>query len=512
MSNTIKKFFSLDIETTGLDPRDARIWSVGLSGEKKDAEYFISKYNLDPKLSRSGVPSASYLYTNEFQNKQEKVLSEWFDAQRSRNLIRVEESLKRIFSQIDKNSAIIIQNVNFENKMLAEIFDRSDKLRKSVQSKMMQYSDTQSGKLLYTPLQVTAMRQEARDLKYAGKLDESMQKSVDIISEYRRLGNIKNSGAYTIELMDITRGTYAKAAQKGFLPKSMGAYGSYGLSVDVLSQAFGLGEEMHSSLDDARRQTQIYNKLNTLFDELETGNISRENLEFLKKIKEAKPLMAAKTFISSLHRGIEEFKGPGYRLVENSGQEKRPVSVKDRVLGKDRVRDIFYLRNAPAAASIDEVIESVLSRHGDQSTGGLLDKDRIINNVKNLGSPDKQLKYLSRVNDLYQGKLNEYFQTGKLNIGARTSVEAEGVKEDIKEKVKRMPGSLKIAGGVGVSLVAAYTLLGGGDEEEERKAKLKSQYRDMQQNNEFVFNMYNTDMYNGTGFYLWENAIGHHKY
>ena len=72
--------------------------------------------------------------------------------------------------------------------------------------------------------------------------------------------NATRKGAFVIDLMDITKATYAQAASLGLMDPKMITVGT---SVDFLSRNLLLeGAETHTALDDAQRQIRAFDKLN----------------------------------------------------------------------------------------------------------------------------------------------------------------------------------------------------------------------------------------------------------
>lgn len=396
--NSVKNFFndkinikSFDTETTGLDTdskdfsKRAKIYELGLANNGIDGveehvnPFFIFGKDKKPTqevLSKQSAETRLKLMNGGFSLKAHekgnfKELLNKFPLQ----LKSLDETLSSMFENVKSKDVIVLQNMNFENKILKSSFDQgliSKETYEGLGNRMNTVSLDKKGDLLHLferPVGVQEKMREADmifNTEYLfGRSEKSFQKYRNLLNEsmeiYKSVINDPNrSGAVAVELMDVTKAFMANAADKGFLSKEAS---TLGLNMDFLMQAMSLGEESHTALQDAKDTITVYQKLSTANQELLDNNISDETKSLLTRITEAQPKEVNKRFLSTIRSITSDFNIEGKTKLSNKYSWYAP-EVRLREGANTNIKlDQILARKKATTTNIDEALLNALDRY-----------------------------------------------------------------------------------------------------------------------------------------------------
>ena len=496
--NQVKdKIISLDIETSGLNEKKDFIWSMGTATESGTKEHFIKPPNAQQK--------ERLLENNIFGIK--GYFDEYKSAISSNKATSLEGGLKSIFNEIDKGSMLLIQNLNFENKFIAEALNNTG-MAEDMTSKFKYVSEDHKGKLLYSPPGITtarheAMRQQALLSKTTDtkKIEQSVKNlsSIynNIMSSYASELSQKK-GTVIVELMDISNAVFSLAAEKNYL--SAQNIGS-GKSVNFLKQSLftGTGLEKHTAAADAKDQMKIFSKLSEMYTQLSTGNLSQSNIQALGRIRAAHPYESSKTFVSSLRSTLEEIKREGTtKLINPLSIQEYNKTVSGKVykdLAPDYKDPSIPITSNPADARahvVEKFINSDMKGINPEEFSKSLDSKSLSEQIDLLKKEEKRLS--GRVTGILEGSQSKFDSVG-----------------DIWSRMKHK-GKISIGLGTLGVLGAAYSVSNDKQEDSIDYEQRRDQ-ASYQRSNDRSFKMYSDpQVYHGTSLYLWQNSVKHHEY
>ena len=516
---------SLDIETTGLDETRSKIWSIGLTGAGHSSEQFI---NPTSKKKWENVES-EIIGKDSFQAKQVRAGS--YDG--LKNAIKdgratsEAAAMSNLFKNIDKDSILVVQNVNFENKFIGEILNNHPDLP-DIQEKMQYVTGgaNQPGRILYTPPQVTSLRSQtnfeyAKFLNTGEGFENVSRLYTGIMDEYKKHMGTSGKGAFTIELMDVTKSTYAMAASQGFLDKKQI---NIGTSVEFLSQQL-LGEvETHTALNDAEQQLKIFKKLMGIQDELASGNVSSETRKTLSNIKAAQPFETSRQFISALKNTLQEMSetivdaGPGRtRLIDpNTTEGLKEISV----YNKDGQRFGLTIPNYPSVPSTDDpavAMEHVKYRFKNQRTAGI-NKFKIVEELKGKTSLDDMISHLEELEQGAKSRVSEEINIAQGKSSYSNIDQAKRKVTDFAaESSDWFSGLSKTQKGIGLGVVSSSALLAMASTSEEEAQEMQNAQKRAEEKQTLKsaldsYTFTEPTLYHGSGFADYKERKGHHRY
>ena len=511
--NSKDSLVSLDIETSGLDRKEDFIWSVGFADSKGEREHFVKRQ--PGKRGEAKKKTLKNLYENDifgiegYHDAYKKSLTEG-------TALTPKQSLANIFKEIDGKSMLLIQNINFENKMIAEVLDRSPASKVDRYAKSFAYvTDDHKNKLLYSPPEVTIARYEAmRESTLLGKTSDPLKREERVkkisglyqgmLSEYNKSIDTKK-GTVAVELMDISNAMFAMAAEKN---KISSEHIGIGLKVDFLKQALfkGMGAEKHTAAADAADQVKIFNKLGEMMSQISTNSISESNLDVLARVRAAQPFESASQFMSGIRSTLEELQRssvydkagklvtPGEtRLINPESVRYKSVSVNGQTykgIGPD-----WYDKMIPRTSDATEARNHVVERFFRKGVEGV-DVEEFADSLKGLSLEDQ----------ISKAKEGQKFFGDKVS---RILNNSRDMSESFSDAISKMKHKKKI--GLGLAAIGAYALTRG--EDDERSYEERTQEKMYARSNDRTFNMYSRpEVYHGTGLYTWENATRHHEY
>jgi hypothetical protein len=496
------KIVSLDIETSGLKPSKDWIWSIGLSG--KDKEYFI-----DPE-----DPSAKDRLFKKDIFKQKGYFDDYNEASRRNKTVSIDKAINQLWSDIDRDSAIIIQNINFEDKFLGDAIANMGSTKEFRKKMMYRNRSASSNRLLDTPPEITSMRDVAKreylshiygDKSSFNKVEKTYS---DMMKSYEKHLGMKNKGVMVIELMDITKATYAKAAKMNLLDKGNL---STGLTVEFLSKAL-LGEkEEHTALDDAKKQKKIFNKLTSIYGELESGNISTDTKDRLQRIRYAQPMDSSRQFVAGFKRILEELKTDGeVRILDGltTPLSEKKVSIDGPEETITRLTRSDY-SSSKVTSDLGELTSNLQTRFKGMSTPNI-DQNALIKETLGKETYEERIEFLA-------GKESKLKSDTISRVSGETKQSFTDKMSDtssrISSKFKEIPVIKKRLGMAALAGLAIYGI-SSSDEDMEKIRNIKEKKKE-KIDTDNIFHMYSRPrpkVYHGTGLAQWNDRTQSHQY
>lgn len=366
-NNNVKNFFnsrltSFDTETTGLNTTNPnlskrdRIWQVGFaidgaSGvEEHTSPFFISnsKGDLEPsnKVSRPFLESMLKNSNGKFSQLafEQGNFNTFMNLYEKNNLLSLEDSLSKTIGQVNTSDVIVLQNMNFENKMLQSSLEQGLITRdyyNKLADKMNTVDINKDGSvntLFQRPSEVQRSMRKADMLyhtEYLNNLSEdSFQKYRETvnkaISDYATVINDpKRQGAVAVELQDLSKAFLANAANRGLIEKQTA---TLGLNVDFLSRAILGTPEKHTALQDSEDTISLFKKMWSMNSELNsTSELSEDTLKVISNIKQQQPEEINKRFLSTVRSVLDDFKTKNYtKIGDNFSWYNPEVILKEK--------------------------------------------------------------------------------------------------------------------------------------------------------------------------------------
>ena len=355
---------SLDIETTGLSEHSDRIWSIGIT-EPNGAGWEAFSDPRDKSLSLS-IDETFIKTSGEFGQAQidRGSLNPLKDAINQNKVMEEGDLISEAFNRL-KGKNILIQNANFENKMLAARLGTQD----AGLSNDFRYNSVEStfpNKKLYTPPKISNLRREASRLRELGESPEAISSVYDnIFAEYEAEFKRADSKSVVVELMDFSRGVFTKAAAKGHLDEVN--YDS-NVKVDHLSKIF-LGEtELHTALSDGKQQESIFYRLLEINEELESGTISAKTSKEFSELKSTAKEATKTKFRSEITNIIGEIERDGStRIIPSIPNDLMEIGIR----GPDGIEKLEVPRydTSRRTSDIGEAVAHITSKYANRLRG-----------------------------------------------------------------------------------------------------------------------------------------------
>ena len=322
---------SLDIETTGFEHKQHRIWSVGLaaSDPSKSMERFIGgivdanssdvvgDFLNVAKQDGSEVFASKQMARNSFDP--------YFDKFKSGHLTNIGSALNEAGNILaDAPGVLLIQNVPFEHGAFAAARSKQGAEQGLSSAESSQFTSKVFGQpLAPSPIvldpEIAKKRTEfmkaideqmrigrdAKDLHLLKansiKLKETSQALENTISSTIK-NNLKRSASTTIDLMDISRMYLTDLHLGGELDQG---FLKTGTKVEFLvGQLFSGMRESHTALSDAEQQADIFKELNLRRANIAKNGLSDVDRAFAAKV--AEPLTDAKLFLSAITENLQK--------------------------------------------------------------------------------------------------------------------------------------------------------------------------------------------------------------
>lgn len=402
-NNSIKNFFDgnklkgFDTETTGLNTTNTnlskrdRIWQVGLAiegiggVEKHTNPFFTSKEDgtLIPSstMSKPYIESALKHSNGKFSQTafEQGNFNEFIGLYEKGGLSTLDDSIKSTLGTINSRDIVVLQNMNFENRMLKSSLEQgilSKDLYEDIASRMMTIDLNKDGSintLLQRPAKVQEHMRKADMLyhtEYLNNLSEDSfqtyrQTVNNAIAEYSTVINDnKRVGAVAVELQDLSKAFLANAANRGLIDKSTS---TLGLNVDFLSKAILNKSEKHTALQDSEDTINLFKRMWEMNSELNSGaEISQKTKEVLSNIKSQQPEEINRQFLKTIKSVINDFKEKSYTMIGDKYTWYNPeitLSEKNEKGSKNIVLDKISTSSKRETYSLPEALDKVNSRY-----------------------------------------------------------------------------------------------------------------------------------------------------
>lgn len=531
MSNKMSSLFnhsyvSIDIETSGRDATKDKIWNVGLkwsNGKKRnlflvdDADY-VSGYTKDANIlaRREQVVDRmkTQLESGNFGKRQaaKGSFNGLYTAIREGRAISSEGGaryLSNIFAGLglqNNPQAVVTQNARFEDSFFVKLFQDHgffEHAKSGIEFKT-DYTNSHAG-LLYAPPDITTLKANAghafeKYLAGGASFDEVAKHYQSILDAYSY--HLQNSTkGVSLDIMNLTKAFYAKAAEKGLLRKQDIHVGT---NIEFLSQLFYDQAEAHTGLEDAVLQEKLaIEKMSDVYGRMTTDTLTNDDRNILVKASEMQQRAHRLQLISGLKTGLEESQtAAGYKLtgtrkfypltpIIDSQNRLHPLSVYRQI-------DAHYTKDV--AATIEDVVNSSARRlevHPD-------DVKSILNEIGKHDDVDGKIAALYEMGDNYWGK-------------PKIPSKPMPTKQEVKESVgwlKSLNGAQKTVVGLGVA-GALYAGLSddNASKHKVREIKKRKEYRERRYDLDSNMRIYSKlDNYHGSGFATWNDRTKHHEY
>lgn len=314
---------SLDIETTGLNPAQNRTWNLGVatpnSAHDLEEFYAFKQGNVNISSQNNAATRGGKLHAahggdaSAFARSQQAggAYKGFEDASVLMDpLATIPAAIQHAIDKAD-NKGILIQNLNFEDKHLNEGMHQSpgDKIRDQF------YVGGEAGntkKLFQRPKALEDATYDFSRSYYTqyGKshgdptVAAAFQDKTDALETQLRdyIGKAKGANkAYAVDLMDISRLFYAKAALQGYIDPTK----AFSLSsVDFLTRAFEGRAEKHMALADAKDQTMILNHFTNALEQLDQHGTISDDMKRVFAYAEEGFGEVNRNFLKTLHSGL----------------------------------------------------------------------------------------------------------------------------------------------------------------------------------------------------------------
>lgn len=315
-----KDLVSVDIETTGRDSMSDKIWSMGFARRNAGRELFVNSLKSnDPNTYLEFMMRSQADFTQAQLDRGS--LTPFFDAVKNNKAMQPSKAANELVRELSQQKAVLIQNHNFENQFLGQMLQQE-----GIQKPDMRYFTRtegfqDDGKFLYTPPAATSGRANAQynfekylDSKNPNDRRAAEHAFMGVAETYEKeMASPTRKGSFVIDLMDITKATYAQASQLGLIDPE---YMTTGTSVDFLQRnLMQFGEEQHTALDDAQRQVKIFDRLNDLRYKMKSGTMGLDDYSTMQRIAKAQPEEAQNSFFKALKNTLEEIDTEGRTRV-----------------------------------------------------------------------------------------------------------------------------------------------------------------------------------------------------
>ncbi len=542
--------FHVDTETTGLNPKEDSIWSIGTAKHKMAGEVFVGNKDLDRSfdtfLDKSSEQSI-------FQKKQVDKLREtdegpfaaFREAYVADHVVSQAQGAEFLKKQMHLagGGMFLAQNVNFENSFLTQMVER-DGRRLDIADQMLYLNKTseRTGRgLFYRPPQITRMDRKSSETfsklleQYTAGQDTTKtlnsyvkQRSL-IISRYEKeTMRARDAGKYISgDLQDFTKALYASATKEGHL--GIEALKARTTNVDFLAQVFLNEQEAHTAKSDAIQQQAIFDKMYGMYKRLQSKTVTTEDTEQLRILKEALPESRSLSMWSSARQTVEAFTKTGYHrwstntpgneydVMSYDTEKNKTINIKVR--NYDQNEKLF----SPLSAAEDYklLLDQVANKYPDLKSSGEL-RDLPTGNYEQL------LATIDSRADAEKANLSTTISNIRANLPkpppiAEAVPRPQSTKAVIEKFADLLPSKITrkqaIGGAIALGL-GLFALSGKSDEEQQKETRIKdlSAYIKAQGNTpNAVFAAFNYNkrpppiLYSGGGFYDFENRTRHHE-
>lgn len=499
-----KRLMSVDIETSGTDAAVHDIWAIGaVEPNGKVTEKLFNPRTDQPADFKQKLMSIEGL--SKKQNEA-KVFDKYF-AGLDRGIWEQQDDIaKNLPGLFGNDSALLIQNARFENKFLSRELLNNPEVGIPFRDNMM-YKSTDIADYFYVPPEVQKQRALASQA-YDKFLDGSNEAFGTVTDKYKALMQAysdaaSHKGIMVIDLMDVSKATYAMAANRGLIDKK---FIGVGLGVEFLAKHILNEPEIHGAVADADQQLRIFAKMSTMFDELESGNISGETKDIFKKINTAHPRERIEQMYRAIKSAQEEAgRAGGYRKLDYKEIYRAAV-----VHGPNGPEDI-NIYGSPIKVNAENRV-SIFTK--DPKEAGL----HAIQRYRRLGVDEASLVRAQRLVES-GGPINHLLNDPGLseNIEVVGTIAKERVKA-VKNRAVEWFGELSTKNkmvAVGTAILGTGFILTDSSDSKQKIEELKKKEQQIKSRmyTDSTLKMYtNIPHHHGSGFADWNERTKHHEY
>ena len=503
---------SLDIETTGLDHKKEWIWSMGITSGKKGRRTTTESF-IKPKTKQAAeqlAQSASIFNIAGYHDAHAAAV-------KSGTATDVSAAMEKTFAGQSVGSVLLIQNKQFEDEAfgMANLGRdaTSPDAKSNIAAKMMYPIASTHGaegdnsvSLFRRPPSVETEVQKAKHAqsilttRSSANTESNLGKVVSahrkVMDQYRIEAALAASSGkmITMDLADITKAVYAEAAQSGHMSSSLITTGT---SVDFLTKLLYNSAETHGAGDDSRDQLKIMDKMDRMYQELRTGKVSDDTSRTLRAAAASQPLEASRIFLSSLKNSLDELDIKTYtkRLGTSVLAETSSVNF------NTGERYTHLKRTYPTESTIRTdkgALAAALGRSPKKQAG--LNPGDYVSSLKDLSREDK-LKKIDIDIDRFKSKITDSL-AGTMNPIESLADRARGISKKTYRNVA-----------IGALALMAFSGKSDSNKTSMRVKRDRSEGVSDRNNLDSALHSFSRpEIYHGTGFHMWDNAIGHHGY
>ena len=539
-----KGIIHLDTETTGLRPNSSKLWSVGFSKDNSKSEAFLrndlDSQNFNQFLNETSK-SSSYqaAKVKEFFESGAGPYAAYKEAIDKGQALSLKNARKFVLSGLGTGGLVMSQNLNFENTFISNMFRDFDKngdpkyssYYDKLRSRMLYTKEGAAGdqlqNLLYKPPKVQMLSDKASDIyrqlveAYNAKSPalEQLKSSYfianqKVLEQYAAEKNLaERSGLLAFgDLQDFTKAFYSQAIFKGHFKDN--AILGRASNIEYLAQVL-LGEkEAHSAMSDAVQQGKIFNKLRNMMEELDSGLISGETKKTLGIFNSTMHQSMVVSAWSAANNAVEELMLQGkYQLSTANVLSNRDVPIKNNATGETTIlsRKNWDFKSKIATSSMSDVLEDVSSRYRKYGLGKVADDIRA---TQYSSVEDLKAQLYNRLGQEKE-KLSAEINSKRVIRESGAAKEALQVVKNIYKKISSSKTGSYTA--IGLASLGLTYLLSDSKDSKDQSGQNTNQLRSRKITNtpSSVFEMYDKNnypiIYNGQGYYHWDNRSGHHK-
>lgn len=333
LSDPNTPLFSLDIETTGLNHKNNRILTLGISGKNYEQEFFQKGVIPENSKSNQIIPRVMAAHAQDgagdFARKQlpKGAFNEYKKRFQSKTMSSLDDTFNVMTKNLKNNAGVfLVQNLNFESKAFGSAKDKLGNQNLSEEARARFLSNIfgvdpeiskNSKKMIPEDARIVNARKEfntsanlfkqtgefSQDTinNFKGNLSKTSSKLESTLNKVVK-ENMDRGFSTAVDLMDITKLYTSKLAlNDAIAPGYLGT----GLSVDYLAKDLLGKPEKHTALSDARQQRKIFDILtNRINDINKNGSLSEEDIAYGKRLMDSD--VHEKTFISNIKNRLEE--------------------------------------------------------------------------------------------------------------------------------------------------------------------------------------------------------------
>ena len=380
--------FSFDTETSGVNPETAQIWQYGYAERLAGSSSFTgSNYHVNPFGNKSLVAQDLIDMNGDFSKKAFKqgnftgILQDAVSGLLEKNTHT--GGLLEALARVNTGSILVMQNMDFENNLLREAFERGDykqsvftDLQNKMATSVLDSRLERTNNLLQRPSSVEGIMREAdftyhtqfskyRDessfKKYVGLLNQAFDEYDSIIKTTTSTSKIP-----VIELMDISKTFLANLGANNLIEKETSMLG---LNIDFLTRSFYGRVEDHTAFSDSRDTIELFEDMFRHTKDMRNGIITDELKELAGRIKGNQAGEVNRRFVASVSSTIQDFITRGYTKGRASKDSYYTPEQILRDNETNKIRDLPKISIGTKAkqtvTSLEEALNAQIAKYQD---------------------------------------------------------------------------------------------------------------------------------------------------